>query len=288
MKNYPTLQLYIAVFLLGFTGLLGRVIDLPVPVIICLRGAIAAVFLGAVLKYKKSQLKLPFNKDLLYILLLGLIVAMHWVIYFWSIKVANVAVAMISLYTYPVMTVLLEPFFIKEKRYFSDILAALLVLVGISLINTEISWSNNVFRGSILGLIAAVLFAFRGIISRMLIMKNYKGETMMFYQLVVAFLVLSPTLFIMNYHLHKLSIFYLLLLGVFCTAVGHTLWVRSLLFFKASTTGIISCLAPVIGTAAAWIILGEKISLRIFLGAGLILMTVGYETLRHAKELEKD
>ena len=65
---------------------------------------------------------------------LGAIMALHWVTYFASMQYASISVGIIALFTFPVITVLLEPFFEKIKICWQDIVSALVVLMGIWLI----------------------------------------------------------------------------------------------------------------------------------------------------------
>ena len=56
--------------------------------------------------------------------------AVHWVTYFYALKLSNVALGVLSLYTFPIIIALLEPLFLKVKFDPIYILLGLMVLIG--------------------------------------------------------------------------------------------------------------------------------------------------------------
>jgi drug/metabolite transporter (DMT)-like permease len=64
---------------------------------------------------------------------------------------------------------------------------------------------------------------------------------------------------------------WLLLLGVACTALAHACFTASLARLEASVVGVIAALEPVYGMVLAWLLLGERPSLRL-VGGGILII----------------
>ncbi|MCU0337102.1 MAG: EamA family transporter, partial [Sediminibacterium sp.] len=108
MFKKPILQLHAAVFLWGFTGILGKLITLSEGWLVWYRMILTTLILLAILQFKNS-LRLPPRKTLLQLVGTGAIIALHWVCFFGSIKYANVSVALVCLSSAGLFTALLEP-----------------------------------------------------------------------------------------------------------------------------------------------------------------------------------
>jgi drug/metabolite transporter (DMT)-like permease len=74
----------------------------------------------------------------------------------------------------------------------------------------------------------------------------------------------------------------LLVLGVFCTALAHTMFIGSLRRVSAHTASVVASLEPVYGIALAVLLLGEVPSPRTFVGALLIVGAALVATRRAA------
>ena len=92
------LQLHIAVFLAGFTGILGRLITLNEGMIVWYRLLLTAITMWVLFASMKKLRKIPV-KDILKITAVGFIAAMHWVTFYGAIKYANVSVALVCFST---------------------------------------------------------------------------------------------------------------------------------------------------------------------------------------------
>ena len=106
---------------------------------------------------------------------------------------------------------------------------------------------------------------------------------LMFYQVVIITVVLSPVLYFMNTTNIRTQYPYVILLALITTAVGHTLFVNSLKYFKASTASIIGSIQPVVGIIIAYFFLKEIPTIHTFAGGALILATVIIESVRSKK-----
>ena len=84
------------------SGALGRYIQLSVPVTIASRAILAFVILVLYCRFKKVSFKID-KADRPMIILSGLLMGVHWVTYFYALQMSNVAIGMLSMFTYPVL-----------------------------------------------------------------------------------------------------------------------------------------------------------------------------------------
>lgn len=282
MKNQHSknlIFLLIATLFGSTSGPLGKFIDLPPPVIIWCRCILGGLFLYAFCYFKKVNLKIYSRRDFLTILISALFFGAHWITYFYALKLSNVAIGMLSLFTYPMLTALIEPFFIKVKFDPMYIVLSLMVLLGLYILAPEFSLQNSYVEAIIFGVISAFLYALRNIISKKLI-SRYTGTSIMFYQLAVLTVVLLPAIFFMDTSNISSQFPYIIALGLLTTAIGHTMLVSSFKHFSVSTASIISSTQPIFGIILAFIFLNEMPTLNTFLGGSLILATVIIESVR--------
>lgn len=285
MKNQHTknlIFLLIATLFGSTSGPLGKFIDLPPPVIIWCRSILGALFLYAFCYFKKIDLKIYSKKDFLTLLISALFFGAHWITYFYALKLSNVAIGMLSLFTYPMLTALIEPLFIKVKFDPMYIVLSLMVLLGLYILAPEFSLDNSYVEAILFGVTSAFLYALRNIISKKLI-SRYTGTSIMFHQLVVLSVLLLPATFFMDTSNIPTQIPYIIALGLLTTAIGHTMIVSSFKHFSVSTASIISSTQPIFGIILAFIFLNETPTLNTFLGGSLILATVVIESVRSRK-----
>ena len=272
-------QLTLATLFISTSGALGKFIDMPTPVIIWWRCILGGLVLFAFCKYKKIDLKINSKKDILYVILSGLFLGTHWITYFYALKLSNVALGMLSLFAYPILTALLEPLFIKVKFDPIYILLGIMVLFGIYILAPEFNLKSSHVKGVLFGLCSAIFYALRNIISKKLTNK-YNGSGVMLYQIIVLAIVLAPTLFYLDTSGIKTQLPYVLILAIVTTAIGHTMLVNSLKNFSVSTASIINSTQPIFGIIIAFFFLNEIPNMNTFIGGGLILATVVIESYR--------
>jgi drug/metabolite transporter (DMT)-like permease len=286
VKNKHTIHLFelsLATLFISTSGALGRFIDMPTPVIIWWRSALALGFLYVFCRYKKISLKLNLKKDSFTFIISALFLGGHWISYFYALKLSNVAIGMLSLYTFPVITALLEPLFIKVKFDPIHLALGFLVLLGIYILAPEFNLEDSYVKGILLGLLSAVFYALRILILKQHVI-HYNGIMLMFYQLLILTIVLSPVLYVMDTSGIHTQFPYVLILALVTTAIGHTMFVRSLKYFSASSASIISSLLPIYGILIAYIFLKEIPSWSTVFGGLLIFSTVIFEGLRSKKK----
>jgi drug/metabolite transporter (DMT)-like permease len=278
------IELNLATFLFGFIGVIAKSITLPTPLIILFRGIFAFLALSIFFMLRKEKLSLKRNLDYVLMFLLGLLFAVHWLALFEAIRVSNIAAAYIAFFTFPAMTVFLEPLFTKERLCFWDVVTGIVISIGIWFLVPEFDLSNDVTRGVMWGILAAFTYALRNIFTRKYFRKA-SGASIMFYQILVTVLVCLPFLFFDEFVFVPLDFVYIILLGVVFTAIAHSFFVRSLKVLKAKSVGMITSMQPVYAVFFAYVFLNEIPDWRTAIGGALILLAVLFEILKVGRKI---
>lgn len=275
--------LVLATLFISTSGVLGKYIDMPSEIIVWFRSSFAMVFLYFFIRYKKISLKVSNPKTHFPLIISSLFMAGHWITYFYALKLSNVALGMLSLFTFPVITALLEPLFMKTKFNPVHLVLGIIVLIGIYILAPDFDLESSNVKGILFGLLSALCYSIRVLILKQHV-HNYHGSMLMFYQTLVITIVLFPVLFSMDLSGFQSQFPYLLLIALLTTAIGHSLMVHSLKFFSASGATIISSIQPIFGIILAFFFLNEIPNTNTFIGGALILSTVVIESVRSKKK----
>ncbi|WP_338365720.1 DMT family transporter [uncultured Pseudoalteromonas sp.] len=276
-QQQSLIYLHIAVLLFGGTALFAKLIGLNAIDITVYRTAIAGLALLALLHFQKKQIKLNKPKDYLIALFLGVTVGMHWVTYFAGMQMAGVTVGMLAFFSYPVITVFLEPLFYKSRPQLKDIISAAVVVLGIYLLVPSAHLGDDVTLGVILGVVSALFFSIRNITHKRFF-SQYGGPQTMFYQTLVASVMLCAFIEVPVYEVTNHDLILIAVAGIIFTATPHSLFAASLKHLSAATAGLISCLQPLYGTLLAIVIIHERPTLLTFIGGALIVSAAFFET----------
>ena len=270
--------IHLAVFLFGFAGLFPRWIALPSVAIVFGRTFFAAIVLGAWVRPFSRKVPLPGRTDSLLLVASGVILAFHWVAFFQSVKVSTVAIALLSYSCFPVFLVLIEPLLFRERFRRRNLLFALIALLGVFLIVPGSGRSDPGFHGIFWGLASGLTFAVLMLINRGLTVRH-SAAAIAFFQDLVAAVALAPFLFAGNVRFTLVHVGRLMILGVICTAVAHTLFIRGMRRVRAQTAGILALGEPLYGIILAYWLLGEIPGILTILGGALILAVAAAATL---------
>lgn len=277
------LSVHASVLIFGLTALFSKLIILNAIEITLIRSIFAALAIALYIIFLKESLLLTNRRDYLIAMLLGLFLGTHWITYFHSMQVSSISIGIIALYTYPVITVFLEPFFHGEQPHIKDVISALAVLFGIYLLVPEFTINNQTTQGVFWGILSAFLFALRNIIHGRYF-KKYPARHALFYQTLFIILLLLPFSGHVIFEVSQQQWLQLILLGVFFTALPHTLFANSLLHLKAKTVGLIGCMQVLYGTLFAAIFLTELPDWKTIAGGMIVISAAAYETVTTAKQ----
>ena len=261
----------VAVLFFGLAGVLGKSAALPSPLIVLGR----VVFAGAALLVAARALRLPWRprrgRDLAILVAQGVLLAAHWTAFFQSINVSSVAIGLLSFSSFPLFTAVLEPLAFRQRANALQVVAALLVLPGVFLLVPAFSLANHTTEGVAWGVLAGATFALLSVANRWL-GRTYASITISLYQDGVAALVLLPTLLLVPLGglFTPRDLVILLILGLFCTALAHSLFIEGMRGITAQLASLIATLEPVWGILFAFFLLGEVPSGRTLLGGAVI------------------
>ncbi len=271
------LSVHIAIFFLGVTGLFSKLVELPAIDIIAYRGMLAALTLLIILGVTRGTIRIHNLKHLSLMIGLGVLLGIHWISYFYSMQVSGVAVGMIALFTYPVMTVFIEPLFHGDKPRPKDILCGLIMLTGVAFIVPDFSASNTVTIGIFWGIFSAAFFSLRNVLQKHYL-SQYGGLTSMLYQSFVAGIIALPFISLPPSNITTNQWILLLVLASAFTALPHSLFASSLRHLKAKSVSLIASLQPLYGAIFAFLVLSEQPDLSTLLGGIIILGAATYES----------
>jgi len=281
-KYWNFIELHIAFLFVSTSGVLGKYIQMPAPVTIWWRGAIAALLLFFFCKFLKYDLRVTDQKDKRLLFIGAVFLGLHWISYFYALYYSNVALSLLTLYTYPAMTSILEPIILKTKFQSVHIVLGVLIMVGIYIMTPSLDMGDHKVLAISLGLFSGLTYALRNILTKDLAGRKH-GSVLMLYQLIIMTVLLVPILFIMD--TSRISEYWLptVSLALITTAIGHTLIIRSFKNFSITTFSLLSSVIPVLGILWAYLFLSEVPEQKTIIGGALILLTVFMEALRNTK-----
>ena len=256
------ISVHVAVALFGFVGLFAKLVDLPAVIIVLGRVFFSSIFLWIFLRLKKQKIRLEEKSDYLWMVGAGAVLAIHWSSYMQSIQSSTVAVGTLTVSTFPVFVIFLEPYLFHEKLKKSDVFCTLMMLVGVFFIVPAFQMDNQITQGVLWGLLSAFTYAILSLMNRRF-SSRYPATLVSLYEQGTATIVLIP-----------------MMLGIIFTAVAHSLFISGLRTVKVRIAGILSGLEPVYGTLSAFLFLKEVPSFRECLGGVIILAAVFLSTLK--------
>ena len=270
-----------AVPLFGVAGVLGRLTGLPAPLIVFGRATTAGIALTIVVLVHPRRPLYPRSRlDALTLAAQGVLLAAHWVMFFQSINVAGVAVGLLSFSSFPLFAVILQFALLREEINLSQLVGALLVVVGLCFLVPSLDASNNITLGVLWGLGAGASFALLAVTNRYLT-SHYASSTIALYQDLIAGLVLVPTLFFLPAAslFTPRSLVLILIIGLCCTALAHTLFIIGLTSLTVQSASLLASLEPVWGVFVEFLLTSQLPSARTIVGGTIILLATVLPTV---------
>jgi drug/metabolite transporter (DMT)-like permease len=278
------LQLHIAVFLAGFTGVLGRLITLNEAVLVWYRLMIACSVLWILLLFQKRKPAAP-RKLFIQASSIGFLLALHWVTFYAGIKISNISTALVCLSAMGFFTAILEPIMLRKSFDIVEVLLGLLAIAGVSIV---FHFDPHYKLGIIVSLFSAFLASIFPVLNRQILQKM-NAETATRYQLSGGFLFITLLMPVYLYYfpvdrfLPSLSDWaWLLVLGILCTVVAYDLFMKALQKIPAFTVNLSYNFEPIYGIAMAFLIYREdrEVSPGFYYGFCLIVAAVVLQTIR--------
>jgi drug/metabolite transporter (DMT)-like permease len=283
-------RLHFAVFLWGFTGVLGRMITLNEGLLVWWRLLITVLSLW-LLFWWQGKINRVSWRDFLKIGGIGTLLALHWLCFYGSIKYANVSIALTCMATSGLLSAVLEPLFFRRRINPVELLLGLFALVGIGIIY----FSNLHFSAGIyIGLLATVLTVTVSLLNKKMV-TGYEPRTMVLYQLTGGFAGLTLLMPLYN-HLfptpHLIPVgwdwLWLVVLSWVCTIFTFFLYLAALKRLSAFSVNLTVTLEPVYGILLAFMVYHENkmLSAHFYIGFALILLAVGLQMWRIMRQVK--
>lgn len=275
------IKIHIAVLLFGFTAILGDLIQLPAISIVWWRVLITSFSLFFLIRFGKTLKNLSFKQIKIYVMI-GIIIGLHWICFYGSVKLSNASVCLICMSTTSLFTSVIEPILVRTKFNKFDLMMGLLIIPGILLVvnNIDIQYMMGVW----VGLLSAFLAAIFSTLNKAYI-KNADPYTISFIELSGAWMMISVLMVIMQLTGFSIDAWlppsvtdwlYLILLSLLCTTLAQVLTLQALKSLSAFALNLVVNLEPVYGIFLAVIILKEhkELNLMFYLGATIIVLSV--------------
>lgn len=276
------LLLYVGLTLLSLNGLFAKLIPLDAFSMTQLRSLIAIGGFYLFCRLFRMPLRVKNFRQLLAIYGLGLVMGVHWGTFFHAMQVSTVAVGILALFSYPMITILLEPLFARCRLSARDVFSGIFVLVGLLIMVWQDlggGLSGNILQGALWGVFSALLFSLRNLCQKYYFAAT-PSSTLMFHQLVAIAILFVPFVDVATTRmLNAQDWLLLILLGFLGTAAAHTLYTASLKLLAAKTVSLVGCMQPVVSILLAWLILSEKPSVAVVVGGAIILFVAMAESL---------
>jgi drug/metabolite transporter (DMT)-like permease len=271
------IQLHFVVVLLGFTAILGALISLPAIDLVWYRMLIGFAGLWGFFVFRKITFRLSLRK-ILPLLGIGVVVALHWITFFHAIKVSNVSVTLGVFASTTLFTSFLEPLTQKRSIFWLEVFIGLVIICGIYLI---FQYEFHYLEGILYALLSALLNGLFVVLNRNISTRHHPS-VISFYEMIGGFLFI--TFFLAGtggfdaayFRISLADIFYLLLLGLVCTAYAFTAIVDVMKVLSAYTVVLAVNLEPVYGIVMAYFFFpdAESMSGGFYLGTFIILSSV--------------
>lgn len=286
--------LHLVVFIFGFTGILGRLIETSSDVMVWWRMIIGSIVI-AIFVYSTGKIKKNLSVNALKYSLVGLIIAAHWMTFFEAIKQSNVSVTLACLSAGSLFTAVLEPLFFKRRIDKYELFFGLLVVSGLFMI---FSFETEYKVGIALALTSAFLASLFTTINGKLIQKDNPYRISLVEMIagavgITIFLFFQGKLNISVFQLPPMDWVWIIILGTVATAFAFVVSVKVMEEISPFTVSLTINLEPVYGIILAFFIFGssEKMTWGFYAGTVLILAALYLNalhrkgTLRRRKQL---
>ncbi len=285
------IQLHIAIFLAGFTAVIGKILEnLNEALLVWYRLVITVFVLAAIMYFKKEIAKISF-KDFIRMAKVGAVITFHWVTFYGSVIHGNISIALVCLSAAGFFSALLEPLFFRQKINIIELVLGIVTIIGIYII---FDFHPQYKLGIIYGILCAIGSAVFPILNKRLV-DEFSPRTLTLYELSAGLLLLtfivpiylhfSPSVNEVHYIPTGYEFIWLVILALFCTILCFDLQLQALKKISAFTSNLMYNLEPLYGIIMAFVFFkeGEQLNNSFYVGTFLILAAVGVQMYRVSK-----
>jgi drug/metabolite transporter (DMT)-like permease len=271
-------SLHLCVLLWGFTAILGKLITLPTGALVVWRMGLVAALLALWPRVWRGIDAISRVQILRYAAI-GVVIALHWLAFYGSIRLANASVAVGCVALGSVFAAILEPLITGRPHERAELLLGLLVIPGMALLvgGVPLSMYLGVAVGGLSALLAALFAALN---------KRYATddppEAVTLIQMAagaVAIALGASVVFGVDQTLRlpdATDLGWLLVLAIACTLLPFMLWLQALRHVSAFTTQLTLNLEPVYAIVLAALLFHEyrQLTPSFYAGVAVIIATV--------------
>jgi len=215
--------------------------------------------------------------SLLWGVITGVLFALEFLLLFRALDYSTVARASMLFYTMPVWMTIGAHFLIPAERLTTvRLLGLALAVAGLAVAMWGRGDGENLLRGDVYCIVAAMMWAAIGLVARLTPMNRSAPEMQLLYQLVVSAVVLLPVSYLIGDQVRDLHLMHwgiLAFQAIVVVGVGFLTWFWVLSKYPASDVASFGFLAPVFGVLLGWLLLDEELSIWIIVA--LVLVSFG-------------
>lgn len=287
------LRLHLAILLAGGTGLFGRLITIRELPLVCMRvlfaSAILLVILGVSRKLKKHDMA-----EVLKAMGCGVLLSIHWVFYYGSIKAANVSIGAVCFALVGFLTAIIEPIFHRHRPSWKELLLGLLTALGIGLI---FGFDTRHRLGIGIGFLSSLMYVFFSLSSKSVqASTSMNSSHVLLYQFLGGSIVLSllTPLYALVFPDAQIipgqrDFCFLLLFASVFTVLFFLLHLQALKEIPVFTVNLSYNLEPVYTITLAMILFGEakELNFSFWGGIALIILSVVLQNVVSYRNVRK-
>ncbi|WP_257352038.1 DMT family transporter [Pseudalkalibacillus decolorationis] len=274
----PYIGIVIGVLSVSTSAIIVKLSSAPAPIIATYRLLFTTLLMLPVILYSfRGHLRLVKKRDMLFCIFSGLFLALHFILWFESLNYTSVASSVVLVALQPIFAFAGTYLIFKERLHWKGILGGILALGG----SLVISWGDFQISGialfgdllALLGAIAVTIYYLFGqdVRKRMHIMPytflvyGFATIALFFYDVILEYSL---------YPFPPEDWIYFLLLAIFPTLLGHTIFNWALKYVSASVISMVILGEPIGASILAYFILSETLSVAQVIGGLIILVGI--------------
>ena len=277
MRTRALFQIHFCVVLWGFTAILGKAITLPALPLVWWRMTLVFAALALVPRFWRGFARLSARMIATYAGI-GVIVAMHWLAFYGSIKLSNASVAATCMALAPVFVAFIEPILIGRRFDPRELFFGIAVIPGVALVvgGTPAQMRTGIAVGALSAFFAAIFntlnkrFIEHG--EALSVTGLEMGAGAICLTLLAPFSTPAAVLVLPNQHDGIL----LFVLAIVCTLFPFALSLVALRHLSSFTTALAVNMEPVYAVLLAINLLGEQHELNaaFYVGVAIVFAAV--------------
>jgi drug/metabolite transporter (DMT)-like permease len=272
------LQVHLCVVLWGFTAILGKLITLPSHSLVLWRMVLVAGALLLVPAFWRGARAMSPRLVAIYAGI-GVVVALHWWTFYGSIKLSNASVAATCMALSPVFISFVEPFLVKRKFDWSELVFGVAVIPGVACVvgGTPAGMRLGVAVGALSAFFVAIFASLNkrhiGQSAALSVTGIEMGAGALFLALLGLLLPQPGPLLPWP---SAPDAMWLIALAVGCTLIPFALSLSALRHLSAFSTLLAVNLEPIYAMVLAILLLGEQREMTptFYVGVAIILLVV--------------